>query len=132
MLLKNGSNLSKEFEQLLPNLPKCPKQKILSPQQITDFLVANPPPETLDTFPLYREYSQLTSRYFTIKDFTRFDQQIFPELDLLAALYTGFNGKDLSHERLSEINERFSKFPSSSLSNKSKNPSLNKLRKKLR
>ena len=103
----------------------------MTPQQITDFLVSNPPAETLDTFPLYRNYSQLQSRYYTIKDFIRFDQQILPELDLLAALYVGFNGKDLSQERLSEINEKLSKFPASSLSSKNKNPSLNKLRKKL-
>ena len=31
VLLKNGSNLSKEFENLLPSLPKNPKQKILTP-----------------------------------------------------------------------------------------------------
>ena len=50
---------------------------------------------------------------------------------MLSALYTGFNGKDLSQEKLQEINERLSKFPASSLANKSKNPSLNKLRQKL-
>ena len=122
--------MSKEFEQLLPNLPKMPKQTILTPQQITDFLVFTPPNERLGVFPLFREYSQITSRYFTIKDFSRFDSQIFPEIDLLCSLYTGFNGKDLSQEKLQEINERLSKFPAISLANKSKNPSLNKLRQK--
>ena len=85
-----------------------------------------PQTERLDVFPLYREYSQITSRYFTVKDFSRFDNQIFPEINLLC-----FNGKDLSQEKLQEINERLSKFPASSLANKSKNPSLNKLRQKL-
>ena len=34
VLLKNGSNLSKEFESLLPNLPSVPKQKILTPNKL--------------------------------------------------------------------------------------------------
>ena len=50
---------------------------------------------------------------------------------MLASLYTGFNGNNLTQERLSEINERLAKFPASSLSTKLKNPSLNKLRQKL-
>ena len=50
---------------------------------------------------------------------------------MLTALYVGFNGKDLSQEKLSEINETLSTFTASSLATKSKNPSLNKLRKKL-
>ena len=37
VLLKKGSNISKEFEQLLPPLPKYPSQKILSPEQVNDF-----------------------------------------------------------------------------------------------
>ena len=119
VLLKNGSNLSKEFEQLLPNLPKNPNQKMLTPKQITDFLVFTPPTNVWTFFLLFREYSQITNRYFTIKDFTRFDSQIFPEIDLLCSLYTGFNGKDLTQEKLQENNERLARFPASGLPNKS-------------
>ena len=129
--MKNGSNISKEFEQLLPSLPKQPNQTIITPEQINDFLVFTAPAERLNIFPLHREYSQITSRYFTIKDFTRFDSQIFPEIDLLCALYTGFNGKNLTQEKLQKINDRLAKFPASSLATKSKNPSFNKLRQKL-
>ena len=131
VLLKNGSNISKEFEQLLPALPKYPNQTILTPEQVNDFLLFTAPAERLDVFPLYREYSQITSRYHTLNDFKRFDNQIYPEIDLLASLYTGFNGKSLTQQTLQEINERLAKFPASSLATKSKNPSLNKLRQKL-
>ena len=78
--MKNGSNISKEFEQLLPPLPQNPSQKILTPEQVNDFLIFNTPQERLDCFPLYREYSQITSRYHTLKDFQRFDNQIYPEV----------------------------------------------------
>ena len=53
VLMKNGSNISKEFEQLLPPLPKNPSQKILTPEQVNDFLIFNTPQERLDCFPLY-------------------------------------------------------------------------------
>ena len=66
-----------------------------------------------------------------LSTFKRFDNQIYPEIDLLASLYTGFNGKSLTQQTLQEINERLAKFPASSLATKSKNPSLNKLRQKL-
>ena len=127
VLLKNGSNISKELDQLLSPLPKYPSQKILSPEQVNDFLLFSTPSERLDVFPLNREYVQITSRYHTLKYFKRFDNQIFPEIDLLASLYTGFNGKTLTQQTLQEINERLAKFPASSLATKSKNSSLNKL-----
>ena len=56
---------------------------------------------------------------------------MYPELDLLSSLNTGFNGKNLTQEGLSEINEKLGKFPASSLSTKLKNPSLNKLRQNI-
>ena len=116
---------------LVPSLPISPKQKILTPEMITDYLVANTPSEKLDTFPLYRPYDQIVNRYHTLKDFTKFQNGVYPEVDLLSSLYTGFNGSSLTQEGLSEINERLAKFPASSLSTKLKNPSLNKLRQKL-
>ena len=105
ILLKGGSSISKEFAMLIPPLPFSPKQKILTPEMITDYLVANTPSEKLDTFPLYRPYDQIVNRYHTLKDFTKFQSGVYPEVDLLSSLYTGYNGNSLTQERLSEINE---------------------------
>ena len=67
----------------------------------------------------------------TLTDFERFERNVQPEVNLLGSLYSGFDGINLTQEKLTEWNNTLSQFPASSLGHKLKNPSLNKLSKKL-
>ena len=98
---------------------------------LIDFLVHEVQPDQLECFPLFREYQQINSRNHTLSDFTRFDNSVHPEVDLLASLYSGFDGASLTQEQLQELKTKLSNFPASSLTHKLKDPSVNKLRKRL-
>ena len=80
MLVKTGSNISKEFSQIIPYLPKNPKERYITPEpeQLIDFLAHEVTPERLDCFPMYREYQQLNNQYHTLTDFLRFEKNVQP------------------------------------------------------
>ena len=131
IVLKGWSNISKEFSKLLPFLPQETKQKIITPEQLTDFLVTTTPKDKLDCFSLYRTYAQINSRYRNLTNFKKIERAVYHETNLLAALFCGFDESALTQEKLPELNERLVNFPASSLSTKLKNPHLGKLHKKL-
>jgi len=104
---------------------------ILTPAMLTDLLIKSPSAEYLDIFTKRAWYDQSLSRYHKQDDSQVTSQDPIPvEIDFLASLYSGFNGKTMSAQQFQELESSLRTVPAQCLA-KSSHGNLNELRRTL-
>ena len=114
--------------------PPLKKQHIgseLTPSMLTDLLIKNPSSEYLDIFAKRAWYDQSLSRYHKSDDTQVTSMDPIPvEIDFLASLYAGFNGKTMNAQQFQELESSLKTVPAQCLA-KSSHGNLNELRRTL-
>merc|ERR1711895_425948 len=113
--------------------PPLKKQHIgseLTPSMLTDLLIKNPSSEYLDIFAKRAWYDQSLSRYHKSDDTQVTSMDPIPvEIDFLASLYAGFNGKSMTAQQFQELEASLKNVPAQMLAKSHGN--LNELRRTL-
>ena len=114
--------------------PPLKKQHIgseLTASMLTDLLIKNPSSEYLDIFAKRAWYDQSLSRYHKSDDTQVTSLDPIPvEIDFLASLYAGFNGKSMNAQQFQELESSLKTVPAQALA-KSSHGNLNELRRTL-
>ena len=98
---------------------------------LTDLLIKNPSSEYLDIFAKRAWYDQSLSRYHKSDDTQVTSMDPIPvEIDFLASLYAGFNGKTMNAQQFQELESSLKTVPAQCLA-KSSHGNLNELRRTL-
>ena len=105
----------------------------LTPQMLSDLLLASPFRERLDCFAKRAYYNQQLSRYHKRNETHLVSSDPVPvEAEFLSDLYLGFNGKNLTPQQFNELEQKIKNAPAQALARRiPQNGNLNELRKTL-
>merc|ERR1711891_137364 len=127
----DNEKISAVWAKFSPPLSKKHIGSILTPSMLTDLLIKSPSLEYLDIFAKRAWYDQSLSRYHKQDDTQVTSQDPIPvEIDFLASLYAGFNGKNMSAQQFQELESSLRTVPAQCLA-KSSHGNLNELRRTL-
>merc|ERR1711891_91752 len=127
----DNEKISSVWAKFSPPLKKQHVGSILTPSMLTDLLIKSPSSEYLDIFAKRAWYDQSLSRYHKQDDTQVTSQDPIPvEIDFLASLYAGFNGKNMSAQQFQELGKSLKTAPAQCLA-KSSHGNLNELRRTL-
>merc|ERR1711891_19328 len=127
----DNEKISAVWAKFSPPLSKQHIGSVLTPSMLTDLLIKSPSLEYLDIFAKRAWYDQSLSRYHKQDDSPVTSNDPIPvELDFLASLYLGFNGKTMTAQQFQELESSLRTVPAQCLA-KSSHGNLNELRRTL-
>merc|ERR1712208_61552 len=127
----DDEKISAVWSNFSPPLKKKHLGAILTPAMLTDFLIKSPSAEYIDIFNKRAWYDQSLSRYHKQDDSPVTSNDPIPvEIDFLASLYSGFNGKTMTAQQFQELESSLRTVPAQCLA-KSSHGNLNELRRTL-
>merc|ERR1711895_171448 len=127
----DDEKISAVWAKFSPPLKKKHLGAILTPAMLTDLLIKSPSAEYIDIFNKRAWYDQSLSRYHKQDESPVTSNDPIPvEIDFLASLYSGFNGKTMSAQQFQELESSLRTVPAQCLA-KSSHGNLNELRRTL-
>ena len=132
-LCNNKAKISEVWANFPPPVQRRFIGAQLTPQMLSDLLLASPHQERIDCFAKRSFYEQQLSRYHKRnEDHLQSMDPIPIEAEFLSSLYLGFNGLDLTPQEFRELEQNIKNAPAQALAKRiPANGNLNELRKTL-